>query len=208
MEFQDVIRKRRMVRNFEPRPLPPGVLDRMLDNACRAPSAGFSQGWAFLACNGPQEMGRFWEAVSPGREFAAAGWPGVYHAPAAIVPLAHQRAYLERYREPDKAGTSLQDAAAWPTPYWLVDTAFATMVMLLTAVDAGLGALFFGIRDIPRFRAAFGVPDDYHPIGAVVVGYPAPDRPSSSLRRGRRPLVEVVHRGRWHHPAPDVREVP
>jgi nitroreductase len=121
----------------------------------------------------------------------------VRNAAAAVVPLAHKRAYIERYREPDKAAARLQDEAAWPTPYWLVDTSFAAMSMLLTAVDAGLGALFFGLIDIPRFRTALGVPEEYHPIGAVVLGYPAPDRPSPSLKRGRRPIDEVVHRGGW-----------
>ena len=118
-------------------------------------------------------------------------------AAAAIVPLAHARAYTERYSEPDKAAFGMQRAEAWPTPYWLVDASFAAMSILLTAVDEGLGALFFGLRDIPRFRAALGVPEEYHPIGAIIVGHPAPDRPSPSLKRGRRPLGEVVHRGKW-----------
>jgi nitroreductase len=64
-------------------------------------------------------------------------------------------------------------------------------------VDAGLGALFFGVRDPGAFRAAFGVPDGYEPIGAIALGYPAADRPSRSLARGRRPAAEVVHRGGW-----------
>ena len=71
--------------------------------------------------------------------------------------------------------------------------------MLLTAVDAGLGALFFGIVPdrVEALRTAFDVPPAYKPIGAVAVGYPAPDRPSASLKLGRRPLEDVVHRGRW-----------
>ena len=49
MEFQEVVRRRRMVRNYDPdRPVPPEVRERILANALRAPSAGFSQGWAFL----------------------------------------------------------------------------------------------------------------------------------------------------------------
>ena len=72
------------------------------------------------------------------------------------------------------------------------------MAMLLTAVDEGLGALFFGVFDgLAALRAAFGIPDDWNPIGAVAVGWPAPDEPSPSLRRGRRRLDDVVHRGRW-----------
>ena len=54
MEFQDVVRKRKMVRSFEDRPIPPDVLDRILANALHAPSAGFSQGWAFVVLEGPR----------------------------------------------------------------------------------------------------------------------------------------------------------
>jgi nitroreductase len=75
----------------------------------------------------------------------------------------------------------------------------AALLMLQTVVDEGLGACFFGIppEQIPGFRAAFGVPDDYLPIGAVSIGHRAADRRSPSLKRGRRSLDDVVHRGRW-----------
>jgi len=201
MEFQDVVRRRRMVRNFEDRSVPAAARDRILNNARRAPSAGFSQGFEFLVLEGPDETGRFWDAVSPTRDFARLGWPGVYRAPLIIVPLACKQTYLDRYREPDKVRAGLRDEADWPVPYWYIDTGFATLLMLLTAVDAGLGALFFGItrERLPAFRETFAVPTTHEPIGAVAIGYPAPDRPSTSLKRGRRPLAEIVHRGRWQH---------
>ena len=113
-----------------------------------------------------------------------------------IVPLAHKQAYLDRYAEPDKGWTD-RDERRWPVPYWDIDTGFAALLMLLTAVDAGLGALFFGIFTPDAFRAAFGVPDAYTPIGALAIGWPRADEPSPSLRRGRRPAADVIHRGRW-----------
>jgi len=50
---------------------------------------------------------------------------------------------------------------------------------------------------IGAFRAAFGVPEEFLPVGALTIGYPAPDKRSPSLRRGHRPVDEVVHHGRW-----------
>ena len=197
MEFQAVVRKRRMVRNFENRPIPPRTLDRILENALHAPSAGFSQGWAFLILDGPEQTGRYWDAVDPERGWERSGWPGVYNAPILIVPLAHAQAYLDRYSQPDKAMANRRTEADWETPYWYVDTGFASLLMLLTAVDEGLGAVFFGVVDIPAFRDAFDVPSAYHPIGVIALGYPAPDHLSGSLKRGRRPQAEVMHRGRW-----------
>src|SRR5438045_3313600 len=42
MEFQEVVRKRKMVRSFQDRPLPKAVVDRIVANVQRAPSAVFS----------------------------------------------------------------------------------------------------------------------------------------------------------------------
>jgi nitroreductase len=196
MDFQEVVRRRRMVRAFRPWPIPDATLARILDNARRGPSAGFSQGVEFLVLAGPEETGRFWDAVFPAAERAGFAWPGLFHAPVVIVPFAHKQAYLDRYAEPDKGWTD-RDERRWPTPYWHIDAGFAALLILLTAVDEGLGALFFGVARIEALRAAFAVPAAYHPIGAIALGYPAPDRPSASLRRGRRPLATIVHRGRW-----------
>ncbi len=197
MDFQQAVRRRKMCRSFEDRPVPPDVLDRILANAQRAPSAGFSQGWAFVVLEGA-ETAEFWERTTDEDWRDDPTWPGLMRAPVVIVPLAHKQAYLDRYSEPDKALAGLQHESAWDVPYWLVDTAFATMTILLTASDAGLGALFFGLdRGERHFLDSVGVPEGYQAIGAVALGWPAPDRPSPSLKRGHRPSEEVIHRGRW-----------
>jgi nitroreductase len=198
VEFQDVVRRRRMVRNYDPaRPVPPTVRDRLLANAVRAPSAGFTQGWAFLMLENPEERARFWAATSgdgPPDPWLA----GMRNAPLLIVPLSHRQAYLGRYAEPDKGWTD-RDEARWPVPYWHIDAGFAALLMLLTAVDEEMGACFFGIppERTGAFRRVFGVPEEFTPIGVVSVGYPAPDRRSPSLRRGRRPMADVLHHGAW-----------
>jgi len=73
--------------------------------------------------------------------------------------------------------------------------------MLLTAVDAGLGACFFGIPvdRIDAYRTAFGVPAQFRPIGAISIGYS--DEPPRDLRSLRKPEAETVHRGRWNQSA-------
>ena len=78
--------------------------------------------------------------------------------------------------------------------------------MLLTAVDEGLAACFFGVPPLHQAATleAFGVPPDRRIVGVVSLGYPAPDRRSPSLRRGRRPVGEVAHAGAWDAPWPPV----
>jgi nitroreductase len=198
MEFQEVVRRRRMVRNYDPaRPVPPEIRDRLLTNALRAPSAGFSQGWAFLVLETAEERARYWDATVSSSEPDA--WlHDMQNAPLLIVALSHKRAYLDRYAADDKGWTD-RDEARWPVPYWDIDTGFAALLILLTAVDEDLGACFFGlpVDKLEPFRSTFGVPADYTPIGCISVGYRAPDRRSPSLRRGHRPVEEVVHRGAW-----------
>lgn len=197
MEFEAVVRRRKMVRSFEDRPVPHALVERMLQNALRAPSAGFSQGWAFLVLEGKAETFRFWDACWPRPDRDAYPWPELFNAPVLIFPLADKEAYLSRYAEADK-GWADRDERRWPVPYWDVDAGMAALLVLLTAVDAGLGALFFGVSRTAAFHAALGVPEEMRPVGAIAVGYPkAGDKPSGSLRRGRRPAAEVIHRGRW-----------
>jgi nitroreductase len=200
MEFTDVVRRRRMVRNYSPEPVDPSALARILDNAVRAPSAGFSQGWAFLVLDTPGDVARYWRSTAGGRVDDPDRWlRGMMTAPVVVVPLSHMDAYLDRYAEPDKGWTD-RDESRWPVPYWHLDTAMASLLMLLTAVDEGLGACFFGVPPdaFDRFRAEFGVPAAYTPIGAVTIGHRVPDAGTAgSARRGRRPVEEVVHRGGW-----------
>jgi len=203
MEFDQVVRRRRMVRNFDPsRPVPASLVDELLDLAIRAPSAGFSQGWGYLVLSSPADRSRFWDATRSAGP--ADSWlTGMMRAPLLVVPHANRDVYLDRYAEADKGWTD-RDEARWPVPYWYIDAGFASLLMLLGVVDAGLGACFFGIPPAASapYRSAFGVPDEYTPIGAIAVGYPAPDRRSPSLRRGRRPAAEVAHFGRWGNAEP------
>jgi len=198
MEFQDVVRKRKMVRSFEDRPVDHTIVERMLANAQRAPSAGFSQGWAFVVLEGRAETARYWEALWPEPRRSAFGWPDMFNAPVLIVCLSNKTQYLDRYAMDDKGWTD-RDEKRWPVPYWDIDTGMAAMNILLTAVDAGLGAVFFGIFDQATLHSTLGVPDTYSAIGTIAIGHPkAKDRPSPSLKNvGRRPARDVLHRGKW-----------
>jgi nitroreductase len=202
VDFDELVRHRRMVRAFERRPVPPDVLEHLLDSARRAPSAGNAQGWAFVVLEG-DDTARFWDVTLPEDRRSSFRFPQLLDAPVIVLPLADRDAYLHRYREPDKVSTGLGDAARWPVPYWQIDTAFATMLLLLAAEDEGLGALFFGVfRNGERLLANLGVPPGLELIGAVALGYPAPSEPGRSADRPRKALDQIVHRGGWRVVAP------
>ncbi|MBA2464187.1 MAG: nitroreductase family protein [Nocardioidaceae bacterium] len=202
MEFQEVVRRRRMIRSYDPgRPVDPVVVERLLDNAVRAPSAGFSQGWAFLVLDQPADVDRFWAATTSADETSPDSWSsGMRTAPLIVVPLSCKEEYLDRYAQDDKGWTD-RDEARWPVPYWDIDTGMASLLILQTAVDEGLGACFFGVppERIDALREAFGVPAAYTPIGAITIGHrtSSTGAQGSPARRARRPADEVVHRGTW-----------
>jgi nitroreductase len=196
MEFQDVVRRRRMVRNFDSRPLPPESVERILANAQRGPSAGFTQGTELLVLEGREQTGRYWDACFPAHRRSGFRWPGILEAPLLLIPLGSREAYLDRYAEADK-GWIDRDPSRWPVAYWDVDAGFAALLALLTAVDMGLGAIFFRVHQPEAFRAEFGIPDRFSPVGALAVGYPLTGESSASVTRGRRPPSTVVHRGGW-----------
>jgi nitroreductase len=180
-----------MVRTFTDEPVPQAALDRVLGNALRGPSAGFSQGQAFLVLTDAADRERFWAVAG------AAIAPSAQTAPVVIVPMSCKRVYLDRYAQADKGWTD-RDEARWPVPFWHIDTGMAALLILQTAVDEGLGAVYFGIvpEAVARFRSSFGVPDDQEPIGAIAIGYDA-ETEKRDLRSRRRNMDDLVHYGRW-----------
>ena len=124
MDFTEVIKRRKMVRAFTGEPLAPGTADRLLKAAERAPSAGFSQGYAFLVLEGAEQCAPLWkilaDAVDAGggtKDENPAEVPALSTAQLVIVPLACKDIYLDRYAQPDK-GLTDRDESQHPVPYW------------------------------------------------------------------------------------------
>jgi nitroreductase len=186
-----------MVRSYERRAVPAAAVARIVGHGLRAPSAGFVQGWGFLVLLEPADLARFREVVTPPAN--ADRWLAAnIDAPAIIVVHSNKDAYLDRYAQPEKG--LARSESSWPAPYWDIDAGFAAMLMLLSAIDAGLGACFFGLPGecLEVYREAFDVPPAFKPIGAISVGYPA-DRPQD-LSADRKSTAEVVHLGAWGRP--------
>jgi nitroreductase len=208
VEFAETVRRRRMVRRFDPdRPVPRAAVEAALRLALRAPSAGFSQGWSFVVLDTCESRAAFWGAAVPPAH--AAGEPdpwlrGVSAAPVLVVCCSEPGAYLRRYAEPDKDGAGDR----WPVPYWDVDTGMAALILLLSAVDQGLGALFFGVPAAghDEVRRALGIPADRRLVGVVALGHEARRVRSPSLRRGPRRWADVVYWGRFGESAAEAGE--
>src|SRR5262249_38005322 len=150
---------------------------RILEVARHAPSGGFSQGFDFVVLDQPDQIEWFLRATDdptdpdpfPGRN--SSPLPG-----AIVLPYANKRLYLERYAQPDKIQFGMDKEENWPVPFWTVDTSMAILMILLAAVDEGVGAWYLGItRGEEETQRELGVPDDCKLLGVIVLGYPSPD---------------------------------
>lgn len=202
MDLFDALARRHMVRAFRPDPIEHALLERVLDAARRAPSAGFTQGVDLLVLEGSAQTASYWDTTLAPERRAGFPWPGLLVAPVLVVVCADPAAYVARYAEADKAHTGLGDGAErWAVPFWFVDAGMAAQNLLLAATAAGLGACLFGVFEHePAVCAAFGVPAGVRTVATIALGHPDPsaDRPSrSASTRPRRPIGDLVHRGRW-----------
>ncbi len=195
MEFSEAIRRRRMVRHYQDRPVPSEAIRRIVDAGLSAPSAGYSQGQSLIVVTDGRIRAAVARLAGEPRYLDQDFEPWLSSAPVHLVVCVSAEAYRRRYRRPDKASSMAADD--WPVPYWWVDAGATLMAILLAAVDEGLGAGFLGAHAAPGLENLLDIPTHTAPVGVVTLGYPAPDRRSASLDRGRRPRSETVHHQRW-----------
>jgi nitroreductase len=169
MQTWDAITSRRNVRAFDGRPVPAADLDRILEAGRRSPSSQNWQPWDFIVVTDRAQL----------RELARV-WRGAAHVAgsAATIVVIGPAADNEYGRAQFDLGQ-------------------ATMSMLLAAADLGIGTCHAGVTDLELARELLGFPADRPWAFLISLGYPA-DRPLTPVRNPRRrPLDEVVHRGRW-----------
>jgi nitroreductase len=201
MQFQELLPKRRMVRNYAREPVSREVVERIVGTVRRAPSAGYSQGQRLLVVTGDEGRAEI-------ARLAGSGWaadenlePWVESAPVHVYVCVREADYHERYQQADKLVDG--EEIEWPVPFWFVDAGAALMLILLAAIDEGLAA---GLSGVPkeladRLRASFGIPDDVTVVAHVTIGVPAPDPGWSAVTsrrtKPRRAETDSIHWERW-----------
>jgi nitroreductase len=173
--FAAVVRRRAMIRKFTAKPVAEETVERLLRYATRAPSAGHSRPWEFIVVRDP--------AVRAGLAKAAQGQQSIVTAPVVIVPCANLT----------RAQKTTGGRAAF---FGIVDTSFATLLILLGAVEQDLGACFVATYDGAEVVKILGIPDDARALALVPIGYPA-EKPRKPPPGPKLPLSTLVHRDRW-----------
>jgi nitroreductase len=154
MEFEQVIRKRKMIREYDQaKQVSDEIIMKLIRNAHRAPSAGHTQVQEFIIVKDP--------TVKKKLRKAAVDQEYVETAPVLIVVCSNTSRSISRYGSRGKQFYSITDGA------------FASMLILLTAVNEGIGACFVGAFEDNKVSAIVGLPDYVKPIGIICIGYPA-----------------------------------
>jgi nitroreductase len=170
MDFWQVLQDRHSVRNFDPTAeIPPETVERILEAAIQAPSAGNRQPWHFYVV---RNLG-----MRQGLAAAAYGQGFIAQAPVAIVVCADAEQSAGRYGDRGR------------TLYCLQDTAAATEHILLAAVALGLGSCWVGAFDEAHAARVLGLPGRHRPVAILPIGRPARE---SARRTPRQPLQQVV----------------
>jgi nitroreductase len=175
MELDEVIRKRKMIRKYESREVPEHLINKLIENAGKAPSAGHTQVQEFIVIK-DQETKRKLRLASVNQEQVEEG-------PVLIVVCSNTSRSVGRYGQRGKEF------------YSTIDGAFASMLILLTATNEGLGAGFVGAFDDDKVSEILGLPQDgsVRPVGIIAIGYPDENPP----RLERIARDRLVHFERW-----------
>jgi nitroreductase len=163
------IKTRRSIRAFTDQRVTNEEVQKLIEAARWAPSAGNIQPWGFIIVRDPQ--------VKHGLCEAALNQTFIEEAPVVIVVCANPMQSSKGY---GSRGTDL---------YCIQDTAAATQNILLAAHALGLAACWVGAFNEEEAKKVLAVPDELRPIAIVPVGHPA-EKPRA---RPRKQLNEIMH---------------
>jgi nitroreductase len=170
MNLLDVIMKRRSIRTFKKQELSQKTVEKLLEAARWAPSAGNVQPWEFVIASSQQTKQKLSKA--------AFGQKNLEEASVVIVVCADEKRAAESY---GVRGKKL---------YCLQDTAAAIQNILLTACSLGLGSCWIGRFKEDAVRKVINAPKEMRPVALIPVGYPN----EAPAARSRRPLNEIMHK--------------
>jgi FMN reductase [NAD(P)H] len=201
MEFREILRRRRMVRAYDPDAIPRDAIERIVSTVRRAPSAGFSQGQRLVVVTDADARRRIAGLFDEDASVAEGREPWISVAPVLIVVAVREQDYHDRYTQPDKLDEG--EEILWPVPYWHFDAGAAAMLILLAAIDEGYAAGLFGVpvEVTSAFKELLHIPEDIAVTSCITVGKPAEDPNwsalSSRMTQRRKGVDDLVHWERW-----------
>ncbi|MEO0072702.1 MAG: nitroreductase family protein [candidate division WOR-3 bacterium] len=184
MEFWDVIKNRRSIRNFLPRPVENEKIIEVLEAARLAPSWQNRQCWRFIVVTDQEKIKRIGQLDPFNYNINFF----LRNVPVIIVACANPKDSGHR------AGIE----------YYLVDTAIAMEHLVLAATNLGLATCWIGAFDENMIKDILKIPKEIRVVALTPLGYAREkfsivDRISKIIARGgiRKPLEEIAYLNLW-----------
>jgi 5,6-dimethylbenzimidazole synthase len=183
--FADLLRWRRDVRRFRRDPLPPGLLDRLLDLACLAPSVGNSQPWRFVLVEDEVRRAAVRAVFGRCNDTAASGYESERAAHYRRLKLAGlEEAPVQLAVFCDRSTGQGHGLGRQTMPETLDHSAVTAIHTLwLAARIEGVGLGWVSILEPQAVAALLDVPADWHLIGYLCLGFPESEEPVPELER-------------------------
>jgi 5,6-dimethylbenzimidazole synthase len=199
--LRDLFAWRRDVRRFRPEPLPSGVLDRLIEAACLAPSVGLSQPWRFVVVD---DRGRrnairdnfrrcnreALELYQPDRAtlYARLKLAGLEEAPHQLAVFADETTSI---------GHGLGRRTMPEMVRYSVVAAICNLWLAARAEGVGMG--WVSILDPALAAESLDIPSTWRLIGYFCLGYPARDSDTPELElegweRRREKAMFIIQR--------------
>jgi 5,6-dimethylbenzimidazole synthase len=176
---------RRDVRRFREDPLPVGALETLIEEACLAPSVGFSQPWRFVIVETSARRAAVTKIFRRANREALYAYDGERHVCYARLKLAgleeapgHLAVFVD---EATKVGHGLGRRTMPEMLRYSAVTAISHMWLAARARGIGMG--WVSILEPAAVTQALAVPPDWALIGYFCLGYPA--QPSSAPELAR-----------------------
>jgi nitroreductase len=177
MDFDEVVKRRKMIREYDlgRQQIPDKIVTKLIKNAHKAPSAGHTQVQEFILVKDSSTKKKLRKA--------AVNQEYVEQAPLLVVVCSNTSRSVGRY---GNRGREF---------YSIIDGAFASMLILLSAVNEGIDACFVGAFEDNKVSEILELPKDVRPIGIICIGYPA-EKPEKLERIDVKALVHYEKYGR------------
>ena len=198
--LRDLFCWRRDVRRFGTDPLPSGLLERLIEVACMAPSVGLSQPWRFVVVDDPERRQRMIENFESCNDAALKDYTGDLHTRYAALKLAglreapcHLAVFFDR-------STTVGHGLGRRTMPEMADYSVVTAIfsMWLAARTEGIGVGWVSILDPAVMSGILEIPASWRFIGYFCLGYPQEQDDSPELERAgweaRQPIGDFVFR--------------
>ena len=175
--------KRMSKRAYLGNAIPEDVMQRLYEKIRWSPSCANKQPWRFVFVSDRERHAKFAAALAKGNEWAAT-------APVLVAVCARESDDYSREDDPVK--------------YYQFDCGLAVMSLLLGAVEEGLMGHPMAGYDAKAVKAALEIPDEYHVICVISLGYPGPietldesARKKDESPRTRKAVDEIIARNRF-----------